>query len=91
VRGSDNASTGNCEEVSLRSVCVLSLTDSVILDDRGRTGAVNVLAEMRLVLRRDGRLTGGRIRDCALLAETEVIRVTLSFPATSERPSTEAS
>jgi len=66
----------------LRSVDVLSLTDSAILDDRGRTGAENVLAEMRLVLRRDGRLAGGRGRDCALRAETAATGVSLSFPAT---------
>lgn len=52
----------------------LALVDSAILDDRGGgTGGVNVtaLAAIRFVLRRDGRLAGGRVHDCALLEETD--------------------
>jgi len=59
----------------------LALVDSAILDDRGGTGGVNVtaLAATRFVLRRDGRLAGGRVHDCALLGETEAARESLSF------------
>ena len=80
--GSDNVFNGVHKEVALRSLSGPSLAESEMLDDRGRTGGGKVLGAMRLVLRRDGRLAGGRVHDCALLLdETEAIGGSLLFPA----------
>ena len=79
------------KEVALRSLGGLSLADSKVLDDRGRTGGGDVLATMRLVLRRDGRLVGGRVHDCALLLDETKDVESLLFPATGcEGPPTKA-